>query len=132
MNWRSWAYGKVSEDLAVLSLVPAERIFGGGSLEGSVAKKPFIVLSFGQKIPGPFPGSEADTLVVWAHDEPGDYLLVDQILEAIRGALSGQTAIRGGISCQWSGDSIDLSDENFGTITRNSTFTFNSVKESQA
>lgn len=126
-DWRTWIYGKVSNDSGVLALVPKASIYGSGSLEGSPASKPFLILSFDPEVPGPFPGSTERSALVWAHDVPGDYLAIDAVLSAVRAALVGQVPSQHAIGCRWSGDSQDLADESLGTITRNATFTMNGI-----
>lgn len=65
---------------------------------------------------------------VWAHDNPGDYEVIDSILNRCRQVLTAITAVQAQtgnwISCvEWQDDSEDLFDEGPGTITRNSRYT---------
>lgn len=71
-------------------------------------------------------GAGTQTLQVWAHDEIGDFDRIDQILTRIRSVLSGLVAVQGSspgntlIQCDWTGDSQDLRDDGYNTITRHS------------
>lgn len=122
MDWRSYAFERISTSTSVLEHVPEEYVFGAGSLKGSVSKSPFIVILFDPETPGPFPGAINSGFVVAVHDEPGDYLRIGTLLRAVRGALVGQVRRPGAVACQWLGDSQDLSDESLGTIYRTATF----------
>lgn len=117
-DWRSWAYDKLSNDGAVTALVPATSIFGPGSLDGAPADKPFIVIRFGPTVRGPFVGTSQTELQVWAHDDPGDFLRIQSILEAVQAALEGPVALEGAHSARWQGESPDSADDALGTITR--------------
>lgn len=66
------------------------------------------------------------TLVVWIHDQPGDYSVIDAILTRVKDlllTLEGQSNGSGHvIAVEWTGDSEDLADDGHGTITRNTSF----------
>lgn len=121
MDWRTWIHQTLIGAVPVTTLVPAARIFGSGSVQGVPKDKPFIILTFGARV-APIPTAHRQTVTVWVHDEPGDYLRIDQILAEIRSVLEGQVSSAGAIGCRWSGDSTDLADDAYGTITRNSSY----------
>lgn len=67
------------------------------------------------------------TLVVWVHDQPGDYSVkIDPIIVRLRALLPTLEGLSNGaghvISVEWTGDSEDLADDGHGTITRNTGF----------
>jgi hypothetical protein len=66
------------------------------------------------------------TVVIWVHDEPGDYTKIDNILARIKEllpTLEGQSNGSGYvIAVEWTGDSEDLADDGHGTITRNTSY----------
>lgn len=66
------------------------------------------------------------TLVVWVHDEPGDYAVIDSIIarvKAVLSALEGQSNGAGHVvAVEWRGDSEDLVDDGHKTIVRNTSF----------
>jgi hypothetical protein len=84
--------------------------------------KPFVVIAW-STVPRPqHTAARRRDLVVWAHDEGGDYSRIDAILERVRQLLVG-TVHQGGITqVDWEGASGDLYDDGFRTITRNSGF----------
>lgn len=123
MDWRSWAYQNLIEaGNPILDILPAGSVYGAGSLKGSPAKKPFLVLRFGPKVRRRQEGPYSRTLEVWIHDEPGDYMQIESLIPLVRAQLEGQVALPGAVSCEWSGDSSDLADDGFNTITRNTLF----------
>lgn len=122
MDWRTWAYQKLIGDAAFTALVPAASVYGAGSLTQTPEKKPFVVLRFGPAIAAPVPDTHYTELQVWAHDRPGDYLRIQEILAQAKTTLVGQIVSIGAIACRWQGDSNDLADDGLGTITRNSSF----------
>ena len=67
------------------------------------------------------------TITIWAHDLPGDYTKIDQILARVKALLPGLEGQNNGLgyllSAEWTGDSEDRADDGHGTITRNASFT---------
>lgn len=55
---------------------------------------------------------------IWAHDDPGSYSRIDTALTFFVSMAESSDLIK------WEGDSQDLSDQTWQTITKNSTFTF--------
>lgn len=91
-----------------------------------ILPRPHLILRMGVKEPGIGAVNRRD-LSVWAHDDPGDYDLIDSILNRVREVLLGIEAQHTDdgkwISCvQWTGDSEDAYDDGPGTITRTSNF----------
>lgn len=124
MDWRSWAYARLTEeDNPLLALVPAASIYGAGGLTGSPANKPFIIPKFGTRVRRNPEGPYTETLEVWIHDEPGDYLRIDAILGVVKDRLHGQVALPGAVQCRWEGNSGDLADDGYGTIVKTTSFT---------
>lgn len=121
MDWREWAYQKISTDPDFQAIFVPEAILGAGSLTERPNARPYMVLKFGNTTPN-IGGSTFTELFVWVHDEPGDYGRIDSALRLVRAKLSGQVSDPSGISCNWQGDSVDLADDTFGTITRNSSY----------
>jgi hypothetical protein len=66
-------------------------------------------------------------LVIWVHDEPGDYSRIDRIIQRLRVLLSSLagTSIESQsiLAIEWTGDSEDLTDDGHQTIARNASFT---------
>ena len=55
---------------------------------------------------------------VWAHDEPGDYLVIDEILNAVRRAVEAAPSNGDFLEARWIETGVDLRDDVMGTITR--------------
>lgn len=126
MNWRAWLKERLDEDGALTSVIPANRIHGAGSLTGSPGKRPFALIHLGEELPvfneGGVPEVTSNEAVIWIHDDPGSYDQIDEILVLVIAQLTGQVSEETGIACVWQGNSGELSDEAYGTITRNSSF----------
>lgn len=128
MDWRTWVYDKLRLNAPLLLLVPVGSIYGAGSLQGVPANKPFVVINFGPESPmlkdGFSPVATGQFATVYVHDSPGDFLRINQILNAIREALIGQVVGVGGICAEWLGDSADLADDVYKTNMRNGEYKF--------
>lgn len=89
------------------------------------SERPYIVFRWGETNPG-VDVVRQRSLVVWVHDRPNDYDLIDRIIKRIRDVLTGMIAQRtdtGWISSiDWTLDSGDLSDDISRTIIRTSTY----------
>lgn len=120
MTYREWCYSRLTNDVMLASIVPPTSVYGAGSIGAIPAEKPFIVMRFG---PVTRSIGNVGTLTVWAHDEPGDYAKIDNILWHVRRlldrAIPGEPGL---ITLQWTSDSADLADDGFGTITKNSSY----------
>lgn len=121
MEWRTWAHARLAASTAVTSEVPVERIFGAGAIQGR-PEAPFIQLRLNPVAPVRAVPARSTELLVYAHDDPGSYLRVDRILKAAREALEADVTDATGIAAEWQGDSPDLADDGYDTITRNSSF----------
>ena len=102
-----------------------------GVLAGDIdtpAVRPFLNLKWGARSPG-FADQTPWVLVIWVHDDPNDYTLVDQLCGRLRTLLPSLEGVAdtedGGWVNQirWDGESDDLKDEGHNTITRRTTFT---------
>jgi hypothetical protein len=87
--------------------------------------RPFLQLRWGRNDAG-MSRVTVRNLVIWVHDEPGDYALIDAILLRLRTLiplLVGESNGTGNlVDVTWAGDSEDLADDGHGTITRNASF----------
>lgn len=123
MDWRTYIYDTLRNNASFALLVPVGSLYGSGALQGAPAAKPFVVLRFGVERPllkdGFNPVATGQFLTVYVHDNPGDFLRINQILAAVRVALVGQVIGPGGICVEWLGDSDDLADDVYKTNMRN-------------
>lgn len=123
MDFRTWVYTTLTAYEPLTAIVPAGRIYGAGSVD-KAPKTPFIVLTFDEKVRvfgdrGPY---NLDS-TFWAHDRFGSYLRIETILELMKTALLEAPLNVAGIICpRWQGDSRDLTDPGYGTITKNSSY----------
>jgi len=127
VDWRIWLFDRLRENTGVTELVPVESMYGAGSLEASPADKPFVVIHVGSEVTE-IPGISRTMATVWAHDEVGNYLTIDDLLQRVRNTLcgngetTGQVLTSGGIAARWVGDGPDQSDPVLGTLMRSSTY----------
>lgn len=65
-------------------------------------------------------------LVIWVHDQPGDYTEIDSIIKRLRTlipSLVPSSDAEGQLTAaEWAGDSEDLADDGHRTIARNISF----------
>lgn len=80
--------------------------------------KPFVVTAWAENRPV-FGRPGRHDLLVWAHDEGGDYSRIDRILERIRILLVDMIHQEEVTLVEFTGGSPDLYDDGFRTITRN-------------
>lgn len=88
----------------------------------------FLILRWLDTTPGPTKSRGPVTLQVWAHDHSGSYAVIDKMLARVRDILTAMTHVDGAdgktVTCvDWTGESQDLYDDGFRTITRNAAFT---------
>lgn len=132
---RNLIFSKLSTDSELLTMLGnADYIYSFGAVElssdGTPVPKSFIVLRYGSPAPGVGP-VKRNPLTVYVHDSAKkgyDYTLIDSILMRVRKVLLsiiGEHDSSGGwiTKIDWNGDSDDLTDFGYGTITKNGTFT---------
>lgn len=110
--------------LAGLGLV-AGATYAANALDAT-KERPFVVMRWENR-PKSFGDRGVQGLTVWVHDQPGDYTRVDKMLAEIRSVLTSMVHVAGvdGMTVtqiDWTGDSADLWDDGFRTITRNAGF----------
>jgi hypothetical protein len=128
MDWRTWLWTQLNVP-EITALFPGG-LHAAGSLKGAPDKKPFMVISLGNELP-----QMKDTLTdgteeyvtfqeatIRVHDEPGSYLLIGTLLATVRSTLVGPVAAESAVACTWQGNSPELSDEFYRTITRTSSY----------
>lgn len=124
MDWRTWAYQRIVADVNILADVPEDSIYAASALDGAPANRPFIIVAFGSVSPELYdadaPVAVSKRGTVYVHDNPGDYLRIERVLENVRKLFAGTTdgMADGGIMALWEGESGDLADELFRTIMR--------------
>ena len=122
MEWRSWVRDRLLGHAPFVALVPAESVHGAGSLNGRPDNIPFVVLRLGPLTREPGGFAQWRELTVWAHDEPGGYLRIDEVLAEARVALETPVNEPGAVLVEWQGGSPDLADDGYNTITKNDSY----------
>lgn len=124
---RAAIYNALKEDAVISSAAP-----GYGCYPNNAADTPeeqqFLILRWLDTTPGPVKGRGPQALQVWAHDHSGSYEIIDKMLKRVTEVLLSLTHVQGGdgktVTCvDWTGESQDLYDDGFRTITRNAAFT---------
>lgn len=123
---RSLIRSTILADASLVSL----GVVSAGVLAGDVdtpQSRPFLNLRWSGTTPGLDTVVKRD-LVIWVHDQPGDYeAKVDPIIRRLRTllpSLAGVVHPYGYLTVvEWNGDSEDLVDDGHGTIARTTTFT---------
>lgn len=134
MSLRSFVFTLLTVDSTLNSLGFTEDSVFTSHDEDTPQVRPFMILRWGNTDVGlndwdTGVGSNLRRLTVWAHDNPGDYVRIDQCLSRVRDVLTSvHGAYTGTIGkyvgqIDWNGDSDDLKDDIVGTITRNSSYT---------
>lgn len=87
--------------------------------------RPFLQLRWGRNDEG-LDVVTRRNLVIWVHDQPGDYGRIDSIISRLRAlilSLAAQPNVDGWLmGAEWAGDSEDLTDDGHRTIARNTSF----------
>lgn len=59
---------------------------------------------------------------VWGHDDPGDYMRIDEVLRLCRVAIEGIVPVDDLLEAKWIETSVDLRDDVMDSIARYSRF----------
>lgn len=108
----------------------AEHVYTDYSMETAPRDGLFIILRWGSQNVTPGIKTGPETLTVWVHqprEHGSDYTVVRQILRRVQQVLEGLEHVAGAdnlsvTSIDYQGDSGNLFDPGFQTITRNSTY----------
>lgn len=105
--------------------LPAGQSWAANALDTPTAY-PFIVHRWEETSPA-FGLIGTETLRVWVHDEVGDYARINTLLEWVKMTLTAMTHVAGSdgrivTQIDWTGDSGDLYDDGWKTISRNAGF----------
>jgi len=119
-------FAAITGDATLNSLgITAESCWAAGSFDGP-QPVPFMVMRWGVVTRG-YGAANTTLLTVYVHDEPGSYDRIRAIQRRMRAVLlaleATGTPVNWIINVQWNGESGDLSDDSYRTITRNSDFT---------
>lgn len=125
MNMRSWLINTLRNMSSVTELVPVSKIVSSSAIgvAGLVQPEPPFIVVRGQVMtPASFPSvARQQRFLIWVHDRPGSWKLIESTLSEIRKNLESQPQNRGTdwvCTAKWESDSDDLPDDMLGTITR--------------
>lgn len=88
----------------------------------------FIIIRWGQDGIPAYKGKATNTVTIWFHSKDQDYGPIDKAIELVKEMLADVVHLDGDdgwtmVLTEWAGDSADLIDDGFNTITRNSGYT---------
>lgn len=117
---RTWVYDKLTTTPAITALVDPLRVIAGSALRKAPDTKPFITYRMHPQQPRLRRlAGRSQYLQVWVHDVPGDFMRIDEIIEAVVQALNVEVNGGGILECKWIESSADLpEDPDLGTIAR--------------
>lgn len=127
---RELIFQTLTSDPTLLMSIPPERWIQQGAMDNPPAR-PFAVVGFSDR-PRSEVGSPQPRLVIWIHDDRGSYVGIDSIIEYLEKNLPGKVPLEDDthriINIRWEGSSPDLTDDGYGTNTRNAEFTLTGRK----
>ena len=114
---RTWLFGLLESSTALDQYVEG-RIWQNTAIEHVPEFKPFVLYRYGART-SPLRGDDdvaifSQIVQITAHDYPGDYSQIEEILEVVRGLITPSTQP----TVTWLDDSEDLRDDDFGTILK--------------
>jgi len=96
------------------------RVASSGSLN-NVPARPFVLIRLHNAYRMSNIGKR-DIAQVWCHDEPGDYMVVDEMMEHCREAIESIVGAGNLCAWEWIEDSVDLKDDDMHTVCRNARY----------
>lgn len=116
--------------MADLREIVADRIIEASALgtelpgfEG-VPERPFVTYRMHTDFPLNKGLGRREYAQIWANDDPGDYLRIDEILRLCRLAVEAAPPKDDFLEARWIETGVDLSDQAMGTINRYIRFQF--------
>jgi hypothetical protein len=102
-----------------------EAAYAGNSVD-TPAENAFIIVRW-EETPQAFGRTGKQRLTIWLHSRDRDYADIDTGLEVVKNLLESAVHLPGAdgwtlTQADWRGDSQDLYDDGYETITRNSAF----------
>lgn len=120
-------YSALAASAPLLTIIgSAAKILPAGRMV-NVPAPPFVTYRMHQAAQLQGTLGRQDFVSVWAHDVPGDYMRIDDMISAINTALQGVPAQGHLLEVRWFEESPDLQDDDMGTITKNTRFLLTSA-----
>ena len=120
MNLRTLIHTRLTSDAPLVAMV-GDRIAQGSSVNDPPTR-PFLIHRLLNSAAEGGKLGESRYLQFWAHDEPGDYQKIDDILARVKLVMIGTTSFQELLEITWIEDSQDFRDNDFGTICRYSRY----------
>lgn len=130
---RAAVLSALRSDSDLIEIIAPSNIITNYSSEGrpsNLDPGPFLILRWEEVTSNLAGSSLTRVLTVWAHypaEKSTDYARLDEILKIVRSALTSMEHVAGQddytVTCiEYQGESSDMKDDAFNTISRNSTF----------
>lgn len=120
MTNRETVFAALTGSTDLVALV-GDRIHAASSLK-NVPTTPFITFRMHHTLEVQGRIGKRQHVTIWAHDEPGDYMRIDDMIAAIDAAMEAILPTGTLREVRWIEGSPDLQDDDMGTITRNTRF----------
>lgn len=125
---RAAVYGLLVGDTTLSALgITAGTIFPTNTIDDAPRDTAFLVVRWEETTPrwGLSGSPGATDLTLWAHDHGGSYARINAILKRCKEILEPAAHVAGSdnqvlTQADWRGDSADLYDDGYRTLTRNS------------
>lgn len=107
-------------DHTELQAIVSGRVFSSGSLN-NVPARPFVLVRMHNafRLQG---FARRDIAQVWCHDEPGDYMVIDEMMAHCKAAIESIPHAGQLMAWEWIEDSVDLKDDDMHTVCRNARY----------
>lgn len=107
-------------DEALMTLIPEDNWYERSAITSIPTENRFAVLAGAGTLPG-IGGYRVQSYEIWVHDRPGTYDNINTAIERMVELLDGkssESAFGSVMSFEYVGESADLEDPDFRTVTR--------------
>lgn len=124
---RAAIYDALKNDAQIAAVAPGYGCYPNNAVD-TPGDDQFLILRWLDVSPGVVKGRGPRSLQVWAHDHSGSYGVIDDMLKRVTEILLDMQQVQGAdgftvTQVDYNGESQDLYDDGFRTITRNVAFT---------
>lgn len=97
---------------------------GAASSFNKQSKRPLVAIRAHTDFPVARRTGRREYMQVWAHDDPGDYMQIDEILRLCRVAIEATIPVEDFLEAKWIETGVDLRDDVMESIMRYSRYQF--------
>ena len=120
----------VTDDDGIIRIFEASSLGTNLTCYEGIPPRPFVTFRMHTDFPLNRGLGRREYCQIWANDEPGDYMTIDEILRLCRLAVEGIPSDKDFLEARWIETGVDLSDQAMGTINRYIRFQFtNTLRE---